>query len=60
MTSSLVGSEMCIRDRGKKGLPGDGASVNNLHMDRGDIHDDGAQILIGPCLLYTSDAADDM
>eukprot|EP00969_Alexandrium_andersonii_P126406 5587900-Alexandrium_andersonii.AAC.1 len=61
MSASLVGSEMCIRDRGKKaflkvsdpvapsasgelGLPGS-------FLGRAKRRD---------CLLYTSDAADDM
>eukprot|EP00975_Prorocentrum_lima_P027807 5847193-Prorocentrum_lima.AAC.1 len=61
MTSSLVGSEMCIRDsiwrsRGSDqtrpqesiGTKGTSGSLPGLPiMDRG-------------CLLYTSDAADDM
>eukprot|EP00969_Alexandrium_andersonii_P096403 4256626-Alexandrium_andersonii.AAC.1 len=60
MSASLVGSEMCIRDRGGPGpLPG----------RRGDPALPRAQqvflIRAGPadaqgCLLYTSDAADDM
>eukprot|EP00975_Prorocentrum_lima_P047475 9926569-Prorocentrum_lima.AAC.1 len=60
MTSSLVGSEMCIRDRvrytsGKKGTRWyqDGESCEssvNLKR-RGEL---------SYCLLYTSDAADDM
>eukprot|EP00975_Prorocentrum_lima_P022506 4735649-Prorocentrum_lima.AAC.1 len=61
MTSSLVGSEMCIRDRSAAGpdtkdCPRRGvgldswASVNLIHTN-----DDPKD-----CLLYTSDAADDM
>eukprot|EP00975_Prorocentrum_lima_P010580 2245769-Prorocentrum_lima.AAC.1 len=61
MTSSLVGSEMCIRDRRKTVSL---ALINRSHfcfqqlptvrrivllLDHGDC-----------CLLYTSDAADDM
>eukprot|EP00975_Prorocentrum_lima_P040413 8481852-Prorocentrum_lima.AAC.1 len=61
MTSSLVGSEMCIRDR--------------AHLARGTaLHECGLQGAQAPCdlleslglgdvrccLLYTSDAADDM
>eukprot|EP00975_Prorocentrum_lima_P024317 5116136-Prorocentrum_lima.AAC.1 len=60
MTSSLVGSEMCIRDRscssrsdgGRKSGPGGGPmrlSVMPLSFAQ-----------LGGCLLYTSDAADDM
>eukprot|EP00969_Alexandrium_andersonii_P141851 6271299-Alexandrium_andersonii.AAC.1 len=60
MSASLVGSEMCIRDR-------------NLEQQRGDPEkrlddrpggDEGrslvARVLVRGCLLYTSDAADDM
>eukprot|EP00975_Prorocentrum_lima_P042166 8860208-Prorocentrum_lima.AAC.1 len=60
MTSSLVGSEMCIRDR-LRALMTDqsepfamwdiGASHFLLLLD---------QLPKGACLLYTSDAADDM
>eukprot|EP00975_Prorocentrum_lima_P048096 10059857-Prorocentrum_lima.AAC.1 len=60
MTSSLVGSEMCIRDR----------FWDNMirHCMRGPIavvmhspHESGIGSAAGnPCLLYTSDAADDM
>eukprot|EP00975_Prorocentrum_lima_P032411 6805300-Prorocentrum_lima.AAC.1 len=61
MTSSLVGSEMCIRDR--LIAVSDGA-INlkpkdkkfTSHMDRFGFYRSN-QIA---CLLYTSDAADDM
>eukprot|EP00975_Prorocentrum_lima_P035130 7382165-Prorocentrum_lima.AAC.1 len=60
MTSSLVGSEMCIRDRSLlanavvRGGPARGTLVTAPSLQR-----------MGPwryraCLLYTSDAADDM
>eukprot|EP00969_Alexandrium_andersonii_P255077 11276022-Alexandrium_andersonii.AAC.1 len=61
MSASLVGSEMCIRDRavwrtpghlpGCKSLPGCGAA-----------RPQGGECPVGGvgCLLYTSDAADDM
>eukprot|EP00975_Prorocentrum_lima_P011496 2444578-Prorocentrum_lima.AAC.1 len=60
MTSSLVGSEMCIRDRPNDGwvlrsccvLQGSGGPGH-----RGVPHLPGHD---GLCLLYTSDAADDM
>eukprot|EP00975_Prorocentrum_lima_P036648 7707457-Prorocentrum_lima.AAC.1 len=60
MTSSLVGSEMCIRDRWRSwrittpGLqPG---PIQHFHQGpRGVL-----QFLRSGCLLYTSDAADDM
>eukprot|EP00975_Prorocentrum_lima_P047641 9958342-Prorocentrum_lima.AAC.1 len=61
MTSSLVGSEMCIRDRPKTSLV--------LYQTVGSI----SAAILSPyrlgwplptgesgCLLYTSDAADDM
>eukprot|EP00975_Prorocentrum_lima_P055864 11711344-Prorocentrum_lima.AAC.1 len=60
MTSSLVGSEMCIRDRKR--------CVVNFHNASGcyapakyacpDLSRDGTNQF--DCLLYTSDAADDM
>eukprot|EP00975_Prorocentrum_lima_P029670 6228789-Prorocentrum_lima.AAC.1 len=61
MTSSLVGSEMCIRDR-------DIGAYDNLMGDhwfkRMRVHADQAGketvVRAQPCLLYTSDAADDM
>eukprot|EP00969_Alexandrium_andersonii_P296323 13095315-Alexandrium_andersonii.AAC.1 len=60
MSASLVGSEMCIRDR------------DRLHPDRAQLggHQDkvpagvpastAQQVGRARCLLYTSDAADDM
>eukprot|EP00975_Prorocentrum_lima_P023646 4975980-Prorocentrum_lima.AAC.1 len=61
MTSSLVGSEMCIRDRGNEvmkylPLPDTCLSEQLLFMV-------AASLRLRPysfCLLYTSDAADDM
>eukprot|EP00975_Prorocentrum_lima_P015365 3254199-Prorocentrum_lima.AAC.1 len=60
MTSSLVGSEMCIRDR-KRTLP-TGLRLERVRWDglnTGDLtpEDMGCG---SACLLYTSDAADDM
>eukprot|EP00975_Prorocentrum_lima_P004414 956741-Prorocentrum_lima.AAC.1 len=60
MTSSLVGSEMCIRDRvacgdrlaepvREPGAPGNALEHHLEHL-----------LTIYSCLLYTSDAADDM
>eukprot|EP00975_Prorocentrum_lima_P034364 7225028-Prorocentrum_lima.AAC.1 len=60
MTSSLVGSEMCIRDSNK---------TLTLGPPRADVYGDQRDYkthrLVDPvesfgCLLYTSDAADDM
>eukprot|EP00975_Prorocentrum_lima_P027926 5872433-Prorocentrum_lima.AAC.1 len=60
MTSSLVGSEMCIRDRDgcvwawPSGLDqGPGGSLQWGVLG-------GGSPGLRPCLLYTSDAADDM
>eukprot|EP00969_Alexandrium_andersonii_P296952 13122212-Alexandrium_andersonii.AAC.1 len=60
MSASLVGSEMCIRDRGKAGHPGTKApppapAPSALWPRKTDSA--GGDSL---CLLYTSDAADDM
>eukprot|EP00969_Alexandrium_andersonii_P276537 12223214-Alexandrium_andersonii.AAC.1 len=60
MSASLVGSEMCIRDSGSEcptpiGMP----SSQRICLHRGGP----TQALggeWGSCLLYTSDAADDM
>eukprot|EP00975_Prorocentrum_lima_P044135 9254398-Prorocentrum_lima.AAC.1 len=60
MTSSLVGSEMCIRDRimrewhgtdGEMDVCSDGVARAAVRATPGDAF---------LCLLYTSDAADDM
>eukprot|EP00975_Prorocentrum_lima_P041378 8693155-Prorocentrum_lima.AAC.1 len=60
MTSSLVGSEMCIRDSRKRGkqrrlLAGE-SSGTAVYPVRG-AH---ALATARSCLLYTSEAADDM
>eukprot|EP00975_Prorocentrum_lima_P045811 9584942-Prorocentrum_lima.AAC.1 len=60
MTSSLVGSEMCIRDRY---VHWDlAAGVLRLHSAKTSLaHYEGlGENLLHFCLLYTSDAADDM
>eukprot|EP00969_Alexandrium_andersonii_P041640 1825439-Alexandrium_andersonii.AAC.1 len=60
MSASLVGSEMCIRDRGRSGCSQEvprgfrGGSEGVARGFRGGC--EGVPI----CLLYTSDAADDM
>eukprot|EP00975_Prorocentrum_lima_P018536 3902171-Prorocentrum_lima.AAC.1 len=60
MTSSLVGSEMCIRDR---------HCLHRICACASDVAHPGMQrstpaaapaTVSKPCLLYTSDAADDM
>eukprot|EP00969_Alexandrium_andersonii_P237606 10488679-Alexandrium_andersonii.AAC.1 len=60
MSASLVGSEMCIRDRVLVVLdfleiPGEG----ELALER-PVPVVGDGVASGRCLLYTSDAADDM
>eukprot|EP00975_Prorocentrum_lima_P033546 7038143-Prorocentrum_lima.AAC.1 len=60
MTSSLVGSEMCIRDS----YPTvDGVaciSTNQWGKGRMASSSFAEEVMWIPCLLYTSDAADDM
>eukprot|EP00969_Alexandrium_andersonii_P261729 11570499-Alexandrium_andersonii.AAC.1 len=60
MSASLVGSEMCIRDRNRRKpetpLP---------HCQASEVPREARRLLRldmrdGGCLLYTSDAADDM
>eukprot|EP00969_Alexandrium_andersonii_P139340 6163100-Alexandrium_andersonii.AAC.1 len=60
MSASLVGSEMCIRDRNNCRLArpaGQRHVVADLRRFRAR---DKTYRLCRPCLLYTSDAADDM
>eukprot|EP00975_Prorocentrum_lima_P046538 9727092-Prorocentrum_lima.AAC.1 len=60
MTSSLVGSEMCIRDSGFE-YTNVQVSVSNGMIRRRDANNLASwTISMGDCLLYTSDAADDM
>eukprot|EP00975_Prorocentrum_lima_P036910 7768680-Prorocentrum_lima.AAC.1 len=60
MTSSLVGSEMCIRDRDVVSAPG--AGVSSMAGTAGEGAEAPPSTGKGRrgCLLYTSDAADDM
>eukprot|EP00969_Alexandrium_andersonii_P006930 302679-Alexandrium_andersonii.AAC.1 len=61
MSASLVGSEMCIRDRSMGALdasaPPPGAASRTLPAPLGALQRGAAS---HSCLLYTSDAADDM
>eukprot|EP00969_Alexandrium_andersonii_P338680 14969002-Alexandrium_andersonii.AAC.1 len=60
MSASLVGSEMCIRDR-LEAVPGSVGQFRAVSGSFGRIR--AASCSFGPntnCLLYTSDAADDM
>eukprot|EP00975_Prorocentrum_lima_P011200 2375581-Prorocentrum_lima.AAC.1 len=62
MTSSLVGSEMCIRDR-LKGLwqiVNDEDTYSYSGPEAREPHLAVTRYLGKACLLYTSDAADDM
>eukprot|EP00969_Alexandrium_andersonii_P226251 9990742-Alexandrium_andersonii.AAC.1 len=61
MSASLVGSEMCIRDRFQKRRqipPQKASSVGFGVVSRAES--DGDDERGRSCLLYTSDAADDM
>eukprot|EP00975_Prorocentrum_lima_P018493 3894472-Prorocentrum_lima.AAC.1 len=60
MTSSLVGSEMCIRDRSRS--PGRCRVLyNDCKLPAGPVPVPGCHESFNSfCLLYTSDAADDM
>eukprot|EP00975_Prorocentrum_lima_P032687 6864887-Prorocentrum_lima.AAC.1 len=54
MTSSLVGSEMCIRDRRQPPRRSSAKEMDNF-LD----YTEGGSRLRKICLLYTSDAADE-
>eukprot|EP00975_Prorocentrum_lima_P022317 4692977-Prorocentrum_lima.AAC.1 len=56
MTSSLVGSEMCIRDRGADAT----SHTSRRHARSRDTTEGCFLARFKSCLLYTSDAADDM
>eukprot|EP00975_Prorocentrum_lima_P003271 723141-Prorocentrum_lima.AAC.1 len=62
MTSSLVGSEMCIRDRtcrdGSPGLHFQDSVFKKPGLICSNLATQGSNR--SACLLYTSDAADDM
>eukprot|EP00975_Prorocentrum_lima_P040346 8471236-Prorocentrum_lima.AAC.1 len=60
MTSSLVGSEMCIRDRkaGWRAMHQNGSPRRSFACIGKANHQHRS--LLRTCLLYTSDAADDM
>eukprot|EP00969_Alexandrium_andersonii_P269172 11896804-Alexandrium_andersonii.AAC.1 len=61
MSASLVGSEMCIRDRQETAAPSRPAGRNVLvpRSEGAEVGDPDVSVLRA-CLLYTSDAADDM
>eukprot|EP00969_Alexandrium_andersonii_P135403 5988966-Alexandrium_andersonii.AAC.1 len=61
MSASLVGSEMCIRD--SPCIDGRSASARTRRLRERERPCPGRESPQGkhcPCLLYTSDAADDM
>eukprot|EP00975_Prorocentrum_lima_P014950 3170652-Prorocentrum_lima.AAC.1 len=60
MTSSLVGSEMCIRDSSTRPLPVADRQDGCRHFLVKVVEAPVGLALQGLCLLYTSDAADDM
>eukprot|EP00969_Alexandrium_andersonii_P102295 4515023-Alexandrium_andersonii.AAC.1 len=60
MSASLVGSEMCIRDRpcrGRSSIAPSGRATTAVSRCSGP---GGVSVTARGCLLYTSDAADDM
>eukprot|EP00969_Alexandrium_andersonii_P067992 2999344-Alexandrium_andersonii.AAC.1 len=61
MSASLVGSEMCIRDRSACGVPDGNLGVWVVGSMSGSSGTHGCpDAMREACLLYTSDAADDM
>eukprot|EP00969_Alexandrium_andersonii_P310186 13707203-Alexandrium_andersonii.AAC.1 len=60
MSASLVGSEMCIRDRKESMLCLQCDGLEAVAVGPGDALAAAVPLLEGACLLYTSDAADDM
>eukprot|EP00975_Prorocentrum_lima_P055579 11653843-Prorocentrum_lima.AAC.1 len=60
MTSSLVGSEMCIRDSFRSGWVVMVVDVLEFAVVVVAAVRCGRWVVMGSCLLYTSDAADDM
>eukprot|EP00969_Alexandrium_andersonii_P113420 5012626-Alexandrium_andersonii.AAC.1 len=60
MSASLVGSEMCIRDSVSAPMGRPRQSCPRTRQGRADFSKSGATFIEAPCLLYTSDAADDM
>eukprot|EP00975_Prorocentrum_lima_P049438 10341878-Prorocentrum_lima.AAC.1 len=60
MTSSLVGSEMCIRDRHSEFHVNTSLANLDCFQDVDVVAGPMTPSEIWSCLLYTSDAADDM
>eukprot|EP00969_Alexandrium_andersonii_P302515 13372849-Alexandrium_andersonii.AAC.1 len=61
MSASLVGSEMCIRDSRRRGRPLTLAGASRRRFRKKFLEFAGVwRKMMRNCLLYTSDAADDM
>eukprot|EP00969_Alexandrium_andersonii_P309520 13678678-Alexandrium_andersonii.AAC.1 len=60
MSASLVGSEMCIRDSLEEPLPSGCFPTPRVLATKSYTPLGHARTCIRDCLLYTSDAADDM
>eukprot|EP00969_Alexandrium_andersonii_P295215 13050145-Alexandrium_andersonii.AAC.1 len=60
MSASLVGSEMCIRDRRKSANNCEGWQWHSACVTTWLSPWRASSTLTSHCLLYTSDAADDM
>eukprot|EP00969_Alexandrium_andersonii_P107288 4732451-Alexandrium_andersonii.AAC.1 len=60
MSASLVGSEMCIRDRPCTPCCSPGVLVRPRILRLRRAPGSPVQVIRRGCLLYTSDAADDM
>eukprot|EP00969_Alexandrium_andersonii_P186454 8238260-Alexandrium_andersonii.AAC.1 len=60
MSASLVGSEMCIRDRWSTRESSSPSALSAARGIRTAAGQAGPRRRLRVCLLYTSDAADDM
>eukprot|EP00969_Alexandrium_andersonii_P037510 1644127-Alexandrium_andersonii.AAC.1 len=61
MSASLVGSEMCIRDRCRALMsPWRWRAANRRELGRIEVDLRLCRLVLWGCLLYTSDAADDI
>eukprot|EP00969_Alexandrium_andersonii_P022613 989437-Alexandrium_andersonii.AAC.1 len=60
MSASLVGSEMCIRDRPSPSISGSFECTSGASGFKKVAHCRAVDVSDRDCLLYTSDAADDM
>ena len=59
MLRSLVGSEMCIRDRSVVGCVRTSSQAEKMPIDTVIVEDIASFNYWNDCLLYTSDAADE-